>query len=142
MLSGLAGLWLLFGLVGYPVLNDASSARALMTAAGRRIGPDAELGLVAWKEQNLLMADRKAVDFGFRQPWDEQLRRGTAWLAGAPQRRWLLVEGRALGACIDRARSIEIGRSNRRDWWLVPHAAVTGPCTRPRGPAAQEQDQD
>ncbi len=142
MLSGLAGLWLLFGLVGYPVLNDASSARALMAAAGRQIGPDAELGLVAWKEQNLLMADRKAVDFGFRQPWDEQLRRGTAWLAGAPQRRWLLVEGRALGACIDRARSIEIGRSNRRDWWLVPHAAVTGPCTRPHGAATQEEDQD
>lgn len=128
MLSGLAGLWVLFGLVGYPVLNDASSARGLMQSVGRRIGPDAELGLVAWREQHLLMADRHATDFGFRNPWGLQLQRGTAWLAQAPARRWLLVESRALQPCIDRARSVPAGRSNRRDWWLVPHAAVVARC--------------
>ena len=64
------------------------------------------------------------------------------WLADAPARRWLLIEGRALRPCIDRARSIGIGRSNRRAWWLVPHAAVTGPCTGPHGASSQEEDQD
>ena len=70
----LAGVWVLYGLVAYPLLNDSSSARGLMAQAGARIGGDAELGLVAWKEQNLLMADRAATTFGFVMK--------TAWLAG------------------------------------------------------------
>lgn len=140
LLTGLTGLWVLFGLVGYPVLNDANSARGLMTEVGKRIGPDAELGLVAWREQHLLMADRHASDFGFRKPWGEQLQSGTAWLAAAPDKRWLLVEARALQPCIDRSRSVLAGRSNRRDWWLVPHGAVVGVCSAAT-PDLEEEDE-
>jgi 4-amino-4-deoxy-L-arabinose transferase-like glycosyltransferase len=142
LLTGLTGLWVLFGLVGYPVLNDANSARGLMQSVGQRIGPDAELGLVAWREQHLLMADRPATDFGFRNPWGEQLRRGTAWLAAAPDKRVLLVEGRALQPCIDTARSTLAGRANRRDWWLVRHAAVVGACEAGRDAAPGDAEQD
>ncbi|MBD9369961.1 glycosyltransferase family 39 protein [Xanthomonas sp. XNM01] len=135
LFSTLAGLWVLFGLVGYAVLNDASSARGVMTAVGQRIGPDAELGLVAWKEQNLLMADRPAVNFGFKMEWDEQLRRGVAWQAQAPAQRWLLVQEGALEACLARDRIELAGTSNRRRWWLVPGDAVIGPCV----PTASER---
>lgn len=145
LFATLAGLWVLYGLVGYPVLNDASSARGLMAAAGRRIGPDAELGLVAWKEQNLLMADRPAATFGFKVPWDEQLRRGVAWQAQAPRTRWLLVQEDALEACIDRARIEMAGIANRRTWYLVPAAAVRGECVSSeseRAAAAARQAED
>lgn len=141
MLSGLAGLWVLFGLVGAPLLNDASSARGLMTSVGKRIGPQAELGLVAWKEQNLLMADRHAIDFGFRQPWAEQLTRGAAWLAQAPAQRWLLVNEKALQPCVDRSRSVPAGRANRRDWWLVPAAAFPPGCPTAQA-AGDDQSED
>ena len=60
LLAVLTALWLGYSLIGYPLLNDASSSRGLMQAVGQRIGPQAELALVAWKEQNLLMADRPA----------------------------------------------------------------------------------
>ncbi len=145
LFSTLAGLWVMFGLVGYAVLNDASSARGVMTAVGTRIGPDAELGLVAWKEQNLLMADRSAANFGFNVAWDEQLRRGVAWQAQAPERRWLLVQEAALEACLDRTRIELAGISNRRRWWLVRADAVTGPCVpnlqeRAAADALQRQD--
>ncbi|UKE69960.1 glycosyltransferase family 39 protein [Xanthomonas cerealis pv. cerealis] len=129
MVSTLSMLWVLVGLLVYPLINTSSSARGVMEAAGRRIGPDAELGLVAWKEQNLLMADRAATTFGFVVPWDEQLRRGVAWQAQAPQRRWLLVQEAAMLGCIDRRASTLAGVSNRRNWWLVPAAAVHGQCT-------------
>ncbi|WP_204275590.1 hypothetical protein, partial [Enterobacter cloacae] len=65
LVSTLAVVWVLYSLVGYPLLNDSSSARGLMRAVGTRLGPDAELGLVAWKEQHLLLADRPAATFGF-----------------------------------------------------------------------------
>lgn len=134
LLSLLGLVWVIYGVVGYPVLNDSSSSRGVMREAGRRIGPDAELGLVAWKEQNLLMADRPAANFGFKVPWAEQLRRGVAWQAERPASRWLLVQEPAMQACIDRDRAEVVGVANRRRWWLVPAKAVVGPCV----PSAEE----
>jgi len=110
------------------MLNDSSSARGLMQAVGQRIGADAELGLVAWKEQNLLMADRPATTFGFNKDWEDQLLQGVAWQAQAPQRRWLLVQEVALLPCVDRSRAELAGIANRRRWWLVQADAVVGPC--------------
>jgi len=142
----MTGLWVAFSLIGYPALNDASSARGVMTEAGRRIGPEAELGLVAWKEQNMLVADRPVTDFGFKQAWELQLQRGAAWQAQAPGR-WLLIQEDALEGCVDRAKIELAGIANRRRWWLVPPGAVTGECVateeeRARGDAAQGRETD
>ena len=128
VVSALTVIWVLYSLVGYPHLNDSSSARGLMHRVGERIGVDAELGLVAWKEQNLLMADRPAATFGFQKKWDLQLREGVAWQAQAPATRWLLVQEDALLACVDRRRAELAGIANRRRWWLVRAEAVTAPC--------------
>ena len=146
LLASLAGLWVIFSVVGYPLVNDASSARGVMTRAGERIGPEAELGLVAWKEQNMLMADRSVADFGFKEAWSVQLERGAAWQAQAPGR-WLLVQDDALEGCIDRQKIELAGISNRRRWWLVPPGAVTGPCVateeeQARADAAQGRETD
>ncbi len=128
LLATLAGLWVGYSLIGYPLLNDASSARGLMVRTGQRIGPDAELGLVAWKEQNLLMADRKAMTFGFKRPGPEQLRDARAWQALAPQRRWLLVERAVLDACVALPRAVNMGIYNRREWWLLNSDALAPTC--------------
>lgn len=131
---GLAGTWVLFGLVGYPLLNRSSSAHEVMTHAGRIIGPQAELGLVAWREQNLLAADRPVQTFGFGKDehwgatWASQWRAAAAWQAQAPEKRWLLVLEDALTPCVDRARARLAGVSNRRRWWLLPGEAVRQDC--------------
>ena len=134
----LGGIWVLYGLIAYPLLNPSSSAVGLMTHVGQRIGPDAELGLVAWKEQNLLMADRPAATFGFQTIWPEQLARGMRWQAEAPQKRWLLVQEPALSQCVDKAKAEFAGVSNRRRWWLVPAAAADATCA-PHGIETQNQ---
>ncbi|HET8818445.1 MAG TPA: glycosyltransferase family 39 protein [Xanthomonadaceae bacterium] len=125
MLGFLAGIWVLFGLVGAPVWNDSASSRGLMAEVGAAIGPDAELGLVAWREQQLLMADRRAFTFGFDVPFEAQLQRGLAWQAAVPGRRWLLVQDAAMAPCIDRERALRMDNANRRGWWLVPGVAAT-----------------
>lgn len=124
MLATLTALWVVFGLAIAPLLNDSSSARGLMTEVGQRIGPHAELGLVAWREQNLLMADRTVAEFGFKIDFDEQMRRGLAWQKQSPDTRWLLVQDVALAACIDTAQSQHLGNANRRGWTLVPGVAA------------------
>ncbi len=126
--SLLALIWVLQGLVINPLITDSSSGRGLMREVGHRLGPDAELGLVAWKEQNLLMADRPVVNFGFLRPWPEQLRAGVAWQQGAPAQRWLLVQDEAALDCIARDQSQQVGSLSGRGWWLVPASAVRGSC--------------
>ena len=138
LLWAIGGIWVLYGLVAHPLLNPSSSARGLMESVGARIGPDAELGLVAWKEQNLLMADRPAATFGFKATWTDQLSKAMRWQADAPQRRWLLIQEPALSQCVDKTEAEFAGVSNRRRWWLVPAAAADVRCV-PQGVQTQNQ---
>ena len=138
LLWAIGGIWVLYGLVAHPLLNPSSSARGLMESVGARIGPDAELGLVAWKEQNLLMADRPAATFGFKATWTDQLSKAMRWQADTPQRRWLLIQEPALSQCVDKSKAEFAGVSNRRRWWLVPAAAADVRCV-PQGVQTQNQ---
>jgi hypothetical protein len=100
----------------------------MMEAVGARIGQDAELGMVGWREQQLLMADRPSKDFGFERPVAEQWPDAAAWLSEAPQSRWLLVRADVLSHCVDKAWVEDGGRANRRDWLLVPGKALRSGC--------------
>ena len=116
----LATLWVLYSLVGAPLLNDGSSSRGLMRKVGATIGADAQLGLVGWREQQMLMADRPAADFGFKRAPASQFKDALAWQRKASSSpRWLLVEGSALPPCVDTAHARDMGNANRRRWWLL-----------------------
>jgi len=129
LLAAITALWLGYSLVGYPLLNDVSSARGLMRATGQRIGPQAELGLVAWKEQDLLLADRPARTFGFLRPAAAQMHDARAWQSAAPATRWLLSEQAALDNCSVPTAAIDMGVFNQRHWWLLPATATRAGCT-------------
>ncbi len=127
LVAMLTALWLLYSLVGAPLLNDGSSSRGLMRNVGAAIGPQAELGLVGWREQQLLMADRPAADFGFKRDTGLQFADGVRWQHARPQARWLLAEeGLGLPACIDRARARDMDVANGRRWWLLDAEATRG----------------
>jgi 4-amino-4-deoxy-L-arabinose transferase-like glycosyltransferase len=124
----LTGIWLLYGLWAYPAINDSRSARGVMQAAGARIGSDAELALLGWKEQNLLMADRPATVFGFLAPRAEQELAAVQWLRAAPERRWVLAQKLSLETCFLIERAIVVGESNRRRWYLANADALRDQC--------------
>lgn len=133
--AAMAALWLGFGLAAYPMLNASSSAAGLMAQVRAHLRPGDALGLVAWKEQNLLMLRQPATDFGFSQPWPTQFAAAVRWQRQAPATRWLFAQDGALGACVRRGRAIELGRANRREWWLFKADAVVPGCV-PRATAA------
>ena len=134
-------LWALYGLWGYPLLNGGRSARDVMARARAIAGPDAPIGLVAWKEQNLLMLDGPATEFGFLAPWPEQYARALDWLRADPGRRWVFSRAGAMGPCVDRRRARFVGHANRRDWWMFQLPATRAGCTPPP-PAGAEADAD
>ncbi len=140
LLAGLAGLWLLWGFWACPLLNDSSSARSLMRQVGSMIGPQAELGMVAWKEQNLLFADRPVTDFGFVKPWREQLGAAIRWQEAAPAQRWIFVLANAMAPCIDQRGARYVGHANRREWWLFRADAVVEACRGGAVPLSKSAD--
>jgi len=100
----------------------------VMQRARTEAGPDTEIGLVAWKEQNLLQARGPVTEFGYRQPATAQLVKAMAWLNAAPESRILMVNQVKALDCIDYSGpdAIHLEKSNRRSWWLVKTGALTG----------------
>lgn len=130
----LGGLWVLYAFGAYPVLDRQGSPREVMAEVARQLGPGAELGGVAWREQHLLLADRPVATFGFGPddehgaPWPEQWRKAVAWQAEHPQVRWIFLLEEAMPACVNRDAAFFAGATSRRRWWLLPAAAVPPGC--------------
>ena len=111
--------WVVYGLWICPLLNEGRSSAPLMAKVGRMIGPSAELGLVSWKEQTLLFADRPAMTFGFRNASrEEQLERADLWRRGRANR-WLLVPNVSEEEGFDPDKIEAVGWKHRRTWYLV-----------------------
>ncbi len=128
LLVGTAGFWIVWGFWASPLLNDSNSAAGVMRRAGQIAGPDAQIGMVAWKEQNLLMADRPMKDFGFLKPWPQQFIDATRWQSDAPGQRWIFGLREAVKPCVDRSKVIIAGYANRRQWWMFRADAVVPNC--------------
>jgi 4-amino-4-deoxy-L-arabinose transferase-like glycosyltransferase len=133
-------LWAVYGLWGYPMLNGDRSAHDVMAQARAIAGPEAGIGLLAWKEQNLLMAQGPVAEFGFLKPWPQQYADAIAWLRQDPARRWIFSLDDAMGHCVDRRRAIHVGHANRREWWMFQLGAVAPDCTP--GVSANQQADD
>ncbi len=126
--TGIAAFWVLYGVWASPVLNDGSSAVGVMRQAGQIAGPDAQIGLVAWKEQNLLMADRPVQVFGFKKGWSRQYAEALRWQAEAPQQRWIFALADAVTPCVDLAKATMAGKSNSRSFLMFRADAVVPGC--------------
>ncbi|MCG8435613.1 MAG: glycosyltransferase family 39 protein [Gammaproteobacteria bacterium] len=123
-----ASFWFLFGWLGFPVVNDARSPATLMQNVSAIIGPDAELGLVDWKEQLVLHSDRDTTHFGFRRnPLQEEMYDGLAWLT-SQNGRWLLISDAVPLDCVIFERVRHAGFRHRRNWYLLAADAVTPVC--------------
>jgi 4-amino-4-deoxy-L-arabinose transferase-like glycosyltransferase len=136
--GGMLTLWMVCGLWAFPLLNGSSSASELMANVRAHLGPHDEIALVDWKEQNMLMLNHPAVDFGFSAPTSQQFAQAAQWQVAAPATRWLFVQEPAMGHCVNRSKAIDMGHANRRDWWLFKADAVIPGCTPP--PATTDED--
>lgn len=123
-------VWLGYGLGLTPLLDGENSARDVMTEAREHAGPTRTIGLVDWREQQLLQAVGPVTEFGFKAPVPVQWRRGLVWLREQPDARVLMVQDASLLACVQRDAADPLGAANRRSWWLVD-AAATRNCALP-----------
>ncbi|MGD8827889.1 MAG: glycosyltransferase family 39 protein [Gammaproteobacteria bacterium] len=125
----LCGLWLLYGLWGYPLVNDTQSARDVMTNVARATPDGSPVGLIGWREQMVLQARQPVVHFGYRrEDPDQEFMDALAWLVRAPDRWLLLKEDRVLPGCLDLTRGRDMGMRSDEHWLLVNQDALTPSC--------------
>jgi 4-amino-4-deoxy-L-arabinose transferase-like glycosyltransferase len=107
-----------------PVINDTRSGAELMRTVEAHAKEVVELGVVAYKEQYLLQAHRRIVNFGHAR-WregEQEASDAAAWLAASPDRVLLMDEStRAL--CFSAASAEPMGIASREQWYLVKGAA-------------------
>jgi 4-amino-4-deoxy-L-arabinose transferase-like glycosyltransferase len=126
-----AGWWLL------PMLNSGRSAAPLMDRVATAIGPGSEIGVVAWREQFALHADRPIVTFGYgRRDLDQETVDAARWVAGSSNR-WLMIPNESL-SCFDEKKAIKLGSRSRRIWYLVRRDAITPNCSATAGGSVVE----
>jgi 4-amino-4-deoxy-L-arabinose transferase-like glycosyltransferase len=128
-------IWIGYGVVVHPVLDDASSSKIVMQQARSTAGSSKTIGLVDWKEQNLLQATGPTTDFGFLKQPVEQLWLARQWLQQSPSQRVILVQATEALRCMDlnHADAVHLGIANRRTWWLIKSDAVLRACTATTG---------
>ncbi|MGF6492601.1 4-amino-4-deoxy-L-arabinose transferase-like glycosyltransferase [Luteibacter sp. 621] len=128
LLCGMALGWIIWPLGTYPLLNANQSTQAVMTAADQAIGPDGQLGLVAWREENLLQAKRPVTEFGFSRAAAAQLADARAWQAADPGHRYIFINADALDSCVAADRAVALGTANRVSFLLLPADATKPGC--------------
>jgi 4-amino-4-deoxy-L-arabinose transferase-like glycosyltransferase len=129
LLAGMALGWVIWPLGTYPLLNANESTRAVMAAADEAIGPDGQMALVAWREENLLQAKRPVVEFGFAREAALQLADARAWQATDPAHRYIFANDDALDNCVITDKVRPMGTANRVHFVLLPADATDPACT-------------
>ncbi|OON60502.1 hypothetical protein B0920_16080 [Massilia sp. KIM] len=125
----LAGVlaWLFVSIWMWPILNLHRTPRAIMQELEHSIAPDAQVGMLEFKEQFLLFSDRPLVHFSYLAPLAQQEWNAWRWMRADRSRVLLLPDGLAL-RCFDLSRKRLLGNAHRRDWILLDASAVRDSC--------------
>jgi 4-amino-4-deoxy-L-arabinose transferase-like glycosyltransferase len=126
------GMWI------NPMIDGERSARDFIADVMRQVPAGTELGLHAYKEQFLLYVDRPTTNFGHAR-WREgraEAEDAARWLNARPNR-MLLIESGAKAQCFPDAPAIPVGRSARRQWFLVTAPAGAECAAAGRAAAAR-----
>ncbi len=123
--------WLFVAALIWPLADPHRTPQAVMQAVERRLPADAELGLVAFKEQFVLFAQRPVTQFSYLAPLHEQERSAWAWVREQPNR-FLMVPLNEAHVCFDMAQAQALGDAHRREWVLLGARAMLPVCEAPK----------
>ncbi len=108
------GLWI------SPAMNGVRSSENFVRRVEAMTTDVAELGLVAYSEEHLLMSRRTTVNFGHSRwrEWDQEADDGAAWFA-ASAGRVLLINEPVRQRCFVNSSPLALQDGNGEAWFLV-----------------------
>ena len=124
-------VWLFVSLLVWPLADPYRTPQRLMQQVEQRLPASAELGLLYFREQFLLFAQRPLTHFSYLAPLAEQEKNAWIWMREAPQRHLLVPAGVEL-SCFDVSRAVSMGEAHRREWVLLGPDTLATACGSPR----------
>lgn len=119
--------WIFISFWLWPILNTHRTPRAIMQELERTVALDTEVGMLEFKEQFLLFADRPLFHFSYLAPLSEQEWNAWRWMRADPAR-VLLVPDRLALRCFDLEKKRVLGEAHRRNWVLLDASAARETC--------------
>jgi 4-amino-4-deoxy-L-arabinose transferase-like glycosyltransferase len=126
--------WLCIAFWLWPTLDPHRTPRAVLQELERQIAPGTQVGMLEFKEQFLLFADRPLVHFSYLAPLAQQESSAWRWMRADPARVLLVPDHLAL-RCFDLSRQRVLGQAHRRDWVILDATALRERCDGPVGHA-------
>ena len=124
--------WLLVSAVFWPKLDPYRTPQAIMAKVELLLAPEAELGLVEFKEQFLVFAHRPVTQFSYLLPTEEQVKSAWQWQQQNANRYILLsTEATSAASCFDLDKAIDLGFAHREHWLLLSSSAALAHCDAP-----------
>ncbi|ROT99896.1 glycosyltransferase family 39 protein [Marinobacter sp. R17] len=132
LLVAMSLTWALLSTWGYSVLEPFRTPRNILanvesTVAGE---PDAELGLIEFKEQFILFSKMDVTQFGYFNPPQVQERTAWQWM-NAAEHRYVLVSSREKLDCFRIQNGQPMGVAHSETWILLSRDAMTPTCPAP-----------
>ncbi|WP_406665152.1 glycosyltransferase family 39 protein [Gallaecimonas sp. GXIMD1310] len=124
----MAALWIGYSMLGTMAIGPYRTPIDIMAKVGERMGPDGQLGLVHFKEQFALFADRPVVQFGYHESNQQQLATARHWLTEAPNKRYIFGPKETLKGCFILSPSEFMGTRHGGDWYLVQLKQMQPDC--------------
>jgi len=131
LFTALIASWLLYSTWGYLLVEPLRTPRNVLAAAEEKVPESATFGLIRFKEQFILFADRDIVHFGFSTPVATQERNAWRWIAAGPERYLLIGQGLELD-CFDTRRGTPLGTAHRNTWLLLGAESRAPDCPPPQ----------
>ena len=121
-------VWTTAGWLVIPLANEKRSGRQILPAAEAALEKGQTLGLLQWKEQFLIYAQRPLVHFGYRRKAKTNPDREAArWLGSRSSHRLLLTD-QDFETCFSPDGAVPLGYVHRRTWYLVGPDSVQSDC--------------
>ncbi len=127
-------LWLSFGFGGWPIADKAMSTWPMMRALQQVLPPQAELGIVRFREKLLLHAPWPVTHFGYHVPTEIQQQAAVNWLHAAPAGtpRFVLVNSHYLkkvdNPCFVPEKALDYHHWAAKKWWLFDADGINPAC--------------
>lgn len=122
--------WLLFTTWGYRILEPLRTPRNVLAAAEQSVPPDAQLGMIDFKEQFILFSKLDFTHFSYFSDGEQEERNAWLWMRQTADS-YLIVEQDDRLQCFTKKDAIFLGVAHRDGYVLLSDKNMQPACTPP-----------
>ncbi|AZR41509.1 ArnT family glycosyltransferase [Marinobacter salarius] len=122
--------WLLYTTWGYRILEPMRTPRNILQAAEQRIPPNAQLGMIDFKEQFILFSRNDFTHFSYFSSHEQEERNAWLWMDETADS-YLIVEAEDDFQCFNKEDAVFLGVAHRDSYLLLGDEHMKPGCTHP-----------